>query len=86
MIVEYKGRKIKLVRVKRDGFPAIAASINNLHVWTYQGLTPNQVLAQTRCDIDACDANPTVAYEAHWYADGDPRKAARIVQLGGDPR
>lgn len=57
MITQYKGRKIKVTKVKRDGF--------------------------------AVDADPRVAYEAHMYADGDPRKKARLAQLeyvDGDPR
>lgn len=80
-IEQYRGRKIKATRAKRDGFRVIRTEVNDVPVWTYPTDDLDSVLLQTRRDIEAVDADPGPSYEAHMYAANDPRRAARLKQL-----
>jgi hypothetical protein len=84
MITEYKGRHVRITEVRKDGFPATKAEVNGEFVFVYPLRSVEDILEQTQRDIDAVDANPRAGYAAHWYVDGDPRKAARQAWTDGD--
>lgn len=86
MISQYNGRRIVITTAKRDGFGIWRTKINGVpyhEVPKYRKATAELVLEQIIRELDAVDADPRVAYEAHMYRKGDPRQLRRLEHLSG---